>query len=305
MTTDIFIIVVTYNGMQWIEQCLESTAGYKVVVVDNNSTDGTVKFIKERYPKVTILEQKKNFGFGQANNLGIRYALDRSAKAVFLLNQDAYLEKNTIGVLSEISHDNPDYGILSPIHLNGKGDQLDLNFSRYLSQSINNSFYSDHILNKALSSIYEVPFVNAAGWFVTENCIKTVGGFDPIFFHYGEDDNYCQRLRYHGLKIGVIPRIFIRHDRENRSSENMDNGTFSYEKIKKSLKLNFADINKPLGNELEMKIRRRKTAMIKSYLKLKFKTAKSYQAEYQLHKKLLPEIVTSRSINVKRGLHYL
>ncbi|MCX5900139.1 MAG: glycosyltransferase, partial [Proteobacteria bacterium] len=64
-----------------------------------------------------------------------------------------------------------------------------------------------------LHKIYDVPFVNAAAWLMRRSLLETVGGFDPIFFMYGEDNDYCVRARHHGFKIGITPeaRIFHRH----------------------------------------------------------------------------------------------
>ena len=115
-----FIIIVTYNAMNWLSKCLNSCKDYPVVVIDNASTDETVTYIKKQFPKVHLIPQSKNLGFGQANNLGIRYALNNGADYVFLLNQDAYLQGECINQLIKIHQNNPEFGILSPIHLNGK-----------------------------------------------------------------------------------------------------------------------------------------------------------------------------------------
>ena len=184
MNKNVNIIVVTYNAMQWISRCLESTKSYPVIVVDNNSSDETIVFIKEKYPNVVLFPQKENLGFGQANNIGISYAYKNAADFFFLLNQDAYLVDDCLQKLIETQKAKPNYGIISPIHLNGKANLLDKNFSNYVNYDANPSFYSDSILSNG-QEIYEVPFVNAAAWLISRECIETVGGFDPIFFHYG------------------------------------------------------------------------------------------------------------------------
>ena len=83
----VFVVIVTYNGVQWIRKCLQSCQDYPVVVVDNQSTDATVEIIQNEFPKVHLIEESKNHGFGQANNIGISYALNKGADYVFLLNQ--------------------------------------------------------------------------------------------------------------------------------------------------------------------------------------------------------------------------
>src|SRR5690606_30807048 len=114
--------------MQWIQKSLNSCKGYQIVIIDNNSTDGTVAFIKENFPAVYLMPQKENHGFGQANNIGVKYALEQGAEYVFLLNQDAYLHEGCLDKLIGVQKENLEYGIISPIHFNGKGSSLDEKF---------------------------------------------------------------------------------------------------------------------------------------------------------------------------------
>ncbi len=300
------IIIVTYNGMQWLSKCLESTTPYPVVIVDNNSTDDTVEYIKRNHPEMKLIVQTKNLGFGQANNIGISYALREGAEYIFLLNQDAYLKPGCIERLINSQRKSPEYGILSPLHLNGQGDRLDNYFSNYLNFRANPDFYSDFVLNKPRKEIYEVPFVNAAGWLVSRKCLETVGGFDPMFFHYGEDDNYCQRVHYHGLKVGVCPETSLKHDRETREIKKMESGTSEYfENKAKSLKIRFTNINKPYLNELLILGRKRKRAWKKSLFKLKFKQAAYLKLEIEMLGQVHKEVLESRKQTKKEGLTYL
>ena len=108
----IYSIIVTYNGMIWIEKCLKSVVDQsEVIVVDNNSSDNTLNHIKQYFPSVKILPQSENLGFGKANNIGISYALNNGAEAVFLLNQDAHVEKECIDKLVKAHIENPEFGI--------------------------------------------------------------------------------------------------------------------------------------------------------------------------------------------------
>jgi GT2 family glycosyltransferase len=234
------------------------------------------------------------------------YALKQGADYVFLLNQDAYLEKETIEKLIEVHKKNQNFGILSPIHLNGKGDRLDQNFSHYVNYNANPDFYSDFILKKTLPDVYEVPFVNAAGWLISKNCLETVGGFDPVFFHYGEDDNYCQRVLFHGLKIGIVPQVYLKHDRETRifkQDQAGEKGTFS--KQERALKLKYANINREDFQDIEKLIKKSSKAALKSFIKLRFKASKFYRMEAALLKKITPEIEMSRLLNKTKGPNYL
>lgn len=303
---DIFIIIVTYNGKKWIHKCLKTTKPFPVIVVDNDSQDGTVELIKSHFPEVVLFEQKENLGFGRANNTGISYALKKGAEYIFLLNQDAYLQENCIRRLIEVQKKNPDYGILSPIHLNGLGDRLDRNFANYIGFNANADFYSDYILKKALSEVYTVPFVNAAGWLISRKCLEIIGGFDPIFFHYGEDDNYCQRVKYHGLKIGVVPETFLRHDRENKKLEQIKPRSIQFlQKKQRGFKILYGDINKEFTNGLEKEKKELKQAIIKSLLSLKIELVQFLKIELNMIKELKFQINKSREKNKIRGKNYL
>ena len=213
------IVIVTYNPKKWIDQCFcslrKSTIPLKTIVIDNGSTDGSQLIIQEKYPEVEFIDAQQNLGFGKANNIGIKKAYDVGADFVFLLNQDAWIESNTIEKLIEVANQNPDYGIISPMHLNGNGSTLDYNFSYYIATGLSKTLFSDMYLNTYENKIYSQKFVNAAAWLMTRKCIENVGGFSPSFFHYSEDDNYCQRVLYHGFKIGVVPMVKIYHDRDS------------------------------------------------------------------------------------------
>lgn len=306
MDKAVAIVIVTYNGMHWIAKCLQSCAGYPTVVVDNNSTDGTVAFIKSQFPFVQIMEEPINLGFGQANNKGISWALQQGFANVFLLNQDAYLSESCIDTLHKISKQNPEYGILSPVHLNGKGDRLDKRFAMHMDFTKNPAFYSDFVIGNKKQIIYNVPFVNAAGWWVTKECLLTVGGFDPLFFHYGEDDNYCQRVRYHGFHIGVVPNVYIHHDREERLLIHPKNKDASvYETTERRLKKRFGNILEQNERELIELRDKRKKESLRSLLKLNFRSYTRKVKEVRLINSLIPKIKESRLLNVQPSNHYL
>ena len=99
MNVKLFVIVVTYKGKQWYDRCFvslrESTLPVQTIVVDNASNDGTVEYIRAHFPEIHLIESKENLGFGRANNLGMRCALDQGCDYVFLLNQDAWVEPDT------------------------------------------------------------------------------------------------------------------------------------------------------------------------------------------------------------------
>ncbi len=207
--TNCSIVIVTYNGIKWIEKCirscLDSNYPVHVIVVDNNSTDHTLDLIPEEAHLIPLSE---NVGFGRANNIGMAEAFDRfDSEFVFLLNQDAYILPDTIGNLVEVSRSNPKFGLISPQHYDGLNEAYDYRFKIYMRRAKR---------KKIKEGLYRSKFVNAAAWFLTRKAIEKIGGFDPIFFHTGEDDNICQRLRYHKIPIAITDKARILHDRQDR-----------------------------------------------------------------------------------------
>lgn len=303
-----YIIIVAFNGIQWLRKCLDSIDHnkYKVIVIDNNSSDKTVAIVKSNYPDVHLIINSKNLGFGKANNVGISYALKQGADRVFLLNQDAYLVEDSLDKLIKIQKTNSEFGILSPIHVNLDKSRLDKNFSNYVDYSKSPQFYSDHVLKKDLKTVYEVPFVNAAGWLVSKKCLMTVGGFDPIFFHYGEDNNYSQRAKFHGFKIGVLPNSYIIHDREDRITSPV--ALFSKEYYTNELrkfKVRCADVNNFDDQKIKAYKSKFKKQLIKAFVKMDKEKFLNLLAFLKQINKTIPLIESSVSQNKIARPNYL
>ncbi|MBC7850699.1 MAG: glycosyltransferase family 2 protein, partial [Chitinophagaceae bacterium] len=199
----IITILVTYNGSTWIDKCIQSvltsSCASDIIVIDNASSDDTVAIIRQRYPQVELHCSEKNLGFGKANNIGIKRAIALKADFVLLLNQDAWIESGTLQTLVDAINKNSMLGIVSPLHLNGAGTGLDRLFYQYLLRSDADQFLTDKFLGKDRpDALINTRFVNAACWLVDLACVRAVGGFDPFFFHYGEDRNYAHRVIYKG-----------------------------------------------------------------------------------------------------------
>jgi GT2 family glycosyltransferase len=216
----ILVIIVTYNAMQWVERCFnslrKSTIVPDVFVADNGSTDGTQAYIQEHYPEVMFHQSDENLGFGKANNLGLQYALDHKYDYVYLLNQDAWIFPETLERLIEISKKHPEYCILSPFQMNGDLYHIDKSFmGNVCSPAFNPDFINDLYGNRC-KDVYSVKSVMAAHWFMPRETILQIGGFSPSFPHYGEDDNFQSRVKFHSMEIGAVPSLRVVHDRGTR-----------------------------------------------------------------------------------------
>lgn len=219
----IFVIVVTYKGGRWYDRCFgslrESEIPVQIVAVDNSPGEEDAEYIKTHFPEAHLIKTNENLGFGRANNLGMRYVLDNGCDYVFLLNQDAWLDApDALSKLVTIAEKHPEYGIVSPIHLNAAHTAMNMQLG-VGAHHRNVKLLSDLYMGR-VGDIYETNYVNAAAWLLPRKTLEKVGGFDPIFKHYEEDDNYLNRVIYHKMKIGVSPEVRIVHDHHESELSN-------------------------------------------------------------------------------------
>lgn len=214
----IFVVVVTYKGKKWYDRCFTSLRNSSIpvqtIVVDNASDDGSAEYIRENFPEIIVMENKENLGFGRANNMAMRYALDHGCDYVFLLNQDTWIEEDAIEILVRIHQQHPNYGILSPMHLRADKKSLYMQIIDGNHNNPNKALISD-LYCGTKQDVYSVRYVNAAAWLLPRKTLETVGGFNPIYYHYEEDDDYLNRVRFHKLGIGVCLQARIVHDHSN------------------------------------------------------------------------------------------
>lgn len=204
----LLVIIVTYQGMRWIRHCLDSVFSSSVpadvFLCDNGSDDGCREFVSANYPQVILTCSDRNLGFARANDLGFRYAIDNSYDYVYLLNQDAWVLPDTFERLIA-AFENGSWGLLSPLQMRPDLVNPDKRFKKHY-----------HGTMQPVGEVQPVRFVMAAHWMLSRKCLESVGFFSPAFSHYGEDNNYCDRVRSHGFGVGVLPSAVAVHDREDR-----------------------------------------------------------------------------------------
>lgn len=307
MKVNAYCIIVTYNAMKWIDKCLgslhASSVKTHIVIVDNNSKDETVSYVEKHYPEVFLIENKKNRGFGQANNQGIEYAYKQGATHFFLLNQDAWVHKDAIQKLIDIQN-YYDLTLVSPIHLNGEGNLLDYSyFVKVVINEINREYVSDLILDKQ-KPYYTVFKINAAAWMLSRKTIERIGGFDPLYFHYGEDGNYCQRIKYHQGKVAFVPGAYIYHDRKRQGNMKIykKNGTLM------TLLYQYSDINNSVWkiDKKRIKLHLANCMLGLSFLlRLKFKELGNLCNSYIKFIGKFPKMLNNMKLNKQIGPNWL
>ena len=299
MKFKIFVIIVTYKGKQWYDRCFsslrQSTIPVQTIVVDNSHGVEDAEYIMSHFPEVHLIKTEENLGFGRANNIGMRYALDHGCDYVFLLNQDAWIDSDCIEKLIDIHQSHPDFGILSPMHL--EKDKKHLNI--LVDDGHNNYELLSDSYCKCLKDYYTVQYVNAAAWLLPRHTLETVGGFDPLFKHYEEDDDYIQRILYHQLDIVLCPKACVIHDHTTLTNTLTNRED---RRLQMSL-LKHTDLRRPLHLYLYLLYLLRK--MVVCICKHDKRQVRNYWHEFHFLVRKRNDIKLSRTQNMKKTTSWL
>lgn len=214
----VYIIVLTWNGKKDTIECLDSLSrinypNYKILVVDNASTDGTMDVIKKNYPDVEYIYNSKNLRYAGGNNVGIDFALKKNADYILLLNNDTIVESNFLQHLISTATSNPDIGIIGPKIF--YYDQPGLIW--YAGGKI--EWWKGWIYHKGIRELdsekysykMETDFVTGCCIMIKRELFEKIGKIDETYFIYGEDVDFCIRARRAGYKIFFDPDAKIWH----------------------------------------------------------------------------------------------
>jgi N-acetylglucosaminyl-diphospho-decaprenol L-rhamnosyltransferase len=217
---DVSVVVVTWNALPWLEQCLESVRGREVVVVDHGSTDGTVDFVRERFPEVRLIEQE-NKGMGGGNNAGMR-AVD--GRYFFLLNSDAWVVGDALDRLVEFADEHPEAAVVGPKLLNTDGTlQRSVRGEPTLWRLATEYLFIRKLAprSKRLNPLYrgdfdhdrvaEVDWLFGPALLVRREAADAVGLFDEDFFMFSEEVDWMTRFRRAGWKVLFFPDAEVVH----------------------------------------------------------------------------------------------
>jgi len=222
------VVIVNYNVEYFLEQCLLSvrkamqTVIGEVFVVDNNSIDGSVKMVKDKFPEVKLIANKKNLGFSKANNQAMKMA---SGEYVLLLNPDTVVEDDTFEKIVAFMDSHPDAGGLGVKMVDGSGKFLPeskrglptpeaafykmFGISKIFPKSKRFSKYHLGYLNQ--NEIHEVEILAGAFMLMRKSVLDKIGLLDESFFMYGEDIDLSYRIIKAGYKNYYFPKTRIIH----------------------------------------------------------------------------------------------
>jgi GT2 family glycosyltransferase len=182
------------------------------LVIDNNSSDSTIEYVKNTYPKVKIIPNRKNRGFAEANNQGYYLAKKQKSDYLVLLNQDTIVEPNWLSHMVGVAENDKKIGAIQPKIL------------LYPEKNLINSFgNSIHLLGFAYCNKYryqdqpglvqpfELPYASGAACLLKMSVLEKTGLFDDRLFMYHEDVDLGWKIRLAGYKVMIDPLAVIYH----------------------------------------------------------------------------------------------
>jgi GT2 family glycosyltransferase len=244
---DLSVIIVNYNVKHFVEQCLHSVINasknckLEIFVVDNNSVDGSVELIREKFPNVTLIANKDNVGFSKANNQAIRIAKGRY---VVLLNPDTVVEEDTFEKTIAFMDSHPEAGGLGVKMLDGKGNFLPESKRGLPTPSV--AFYKIFGLSALFpkskvfgkyhlgfldkEQTHEVDVLSGAFMLMRKETLDKVGLLDEEFFMYGEDIDLSYRIVLGGYKNYYFAGTRIIHYKGESTKKSSINYVFVFYK---------------------------------------------------------------------------
>lgn len=208
----IFIIVLNFNGQDVLMQCLSSVyqsdyLNFEVVVVDNNSSDESLEQAKKSFSRAYFIKNSENFGFSRGNNVGIRWALEKFADYILILNNDTILEKITLSELVQAMQRNESAGIASPIIFSADDRTV-----WFAGGTINwRKMRTNHVHEIKSDSPYLSEYISGCAMLVKKAVFREIGIFDERFFLYYEDADFSMRAKKAGFDLFIIPSAHIKH----------------------------------------------------------------------------------------------
>ncbi|MGP8214414.1 MAG: glycosyltransferase family 2 protein [Bacteroidia bacterium] len=215
ISAGVSVIIVSYNVSDYLDKCIASLLLQKnieveIIVVDNNSSDGTVDFLKRKYTGVKVIPLSENTGFSAGNNRGIKEA---THDFILLLNPDTELqETNVLEKMRDYLINTPDVGILAPCLLNTDGT-LQSSFWNFpkVKDILLELFYLHRVQKKKNPGV-PIPVSAASGatLFISKELVNISGGLDASMF-WMEDTDLCYRATRLGKKVVYYPEVKIIH----------------------------------------------------------------------------------------------
>lgn len=207
-----YVVVLNWNGWQNTVDCVDSVAAsnypnLRIVVVDNGSTDDSVRQLRSRFPTLTILENAANLGFSGGCNAGINFSLENSAEYVWLLNNDTTVAHDALSALIDVAESNAEIGAVGAVIFERGSD----NVQAWGGGSINFLTGAPRHFHRP-PPLSELDYLTGASLLLRRKALANVGLLDEDrFFLYWEDVDLGFRLRKAGWKLAVAQSARVWH----------------------------------------------------------------------------------------------
>ena len=201
---NVTFIIVTYRSQNVIHRCIKSIdSEIKIIVIENSNNFFIKKDLEQKYSNVKVIISGKNLGYGSGNNLGLKRVKTQYA---FIINPDAYLDKNTLLEIKKSIHLlNDDFSIIAP--------NLKTNFGYFLKKKKN------EIRNK---EFFQVDYVEGFAMILNLKKIKLNNFFDKKIFLFLEEIDLCKRIADSGGKIYIINNAKVYHSAKKGSGDDLE-----------------------------------------------------------------------------------
>ncbi len=209
----VYIIVLNYNGIGWLTTCLTTLLGtaysnFKVLLVDNGSTDGSADFVQTTFPQVEIVQNHFNLGFSKGNNVGIERALSAGADYVVLLNPDTKVVSNWLAKIIEAGEAEPSIGVLGAVQYCYESDELNTWTKAAAARHL------DMLETPNAQPAWIVmDWVEGSCFAVKREVFQRVGYLDPLYFSFYEEIDFCRRAACAGYQTALVTNSRIHHHR--------------------------------------------------------------------------------------------
>jgi len=224
----IAVIILSYNGQKYFPELFQSLREQtfqpsEVVIVDNDSKDDSVDYVRKNFPEATLIVNKKNTGFAGGNNIGIKKALENNPDYIFMLNQDTVCDSKCLEILAkEASSTDNLFACQALIMCWPKKNliQTSGNKMHFLGFGYSGD-YKRRLSNEVVQKLNRDPFyLSGAATFIDVNALNEVGLLDEDFFLYHEDTDICLRAKFLGYKMKLVPEAIIYHKYVEAISKN-------------------------------------------------------------------------------------
>lgn len=211
----VWIVLVNYNGMKYMEEFMESVErqtykNYGIVLVDSGSTDDSAQWFKDNYSQYKTITKKDNIGFAKGCNIGIKYAQSKGADYVLLLNIDTVLEDNTLEELVKNCDKNT---VVSPKIYSSK-DKVDIWYAGGkldFETGCHVQYHDERLENGNTRPAHRISFASGCCMLIPMSVINKVGTLDETFFMYYDDDDLSIRFWKARVRMLYVPTTSLWH----------------------------------------------------------------------------------------------